>query len=75
MKEPGLLVLEHLEESVADAVQRFEPFLCGGGVDGALGGPFLEDIFLLAVNDAGDDLGRGVNFVSTVTMQKIGISK
>lgn len=61
VKEPGLLVLEHLEEGVTDAVQGFEPFLCGGRIDCALGGPFLEDIFLLVVNDAGDDLGRRVD--------------
>jgi len=59
MEESALLVFQHLEEGVTDIIQGFQPLLCGGGTDGAFGCALGEDILLLRINDAGDDVGCG----------------
>lgn len=49
-----------LEQFIPDAVQGFYPVLDGRGVDGFLGSTFLIDVLLLLLDDAVDDVGRGV---------------
>lgn len=54
-----MFLFHHFQELILDTFQRFYPLLCGGGVDGAFLDALGQDIFLVLLNDAGDDFGGG----------------